>query len=159
MFTEGTHLQGYIVLGPFARTLSHQICSCCCFRLFKSCYHCVYRTSLNIALIIAYATFSIWSFVISETGIRLGLSCWDTQQKICYKAHCLLTVASTTHSLPAITDSMNTVIECLTHFLVAAIQSKRLEWEEIRWKGGWDAERKRLTETKGGRKEWSGGAG
>lgn len=158
MFTEGTHLQGYIITGPFTRPLSHQICSCCWCRPFKSCYHCVYRPSLNIALIIAYAMISIRGSVISDTGIRLGLSCWDTQQKICYSAHCLLAVASRTHSRPAINDSMNTAIECLTHFLVTAIQSKRLEWEEIQRKGGWDTERKRLIETKR-RKEWSGGVG
>lgn len=134
--------------GPFARPLSHQICPCCCWP-FKSCYLCVYRGSLNIALIVAYATISIRGFVVSETGIKPGLSCRDTQQKICYEAHCLLALATRTHYRPAINDSMNTVIECLSHFLVEAIQSKRLEWAEIQSKGGWNTKRKRLKGTKG----------
>lgn len=96
MFTGGTGLQGYIVMSLFAWLLSCLICSCC---FCQSPNHAIIvytgltRSIINTALITVSAMISIQGFVISKTHITPCLSCWDIQQKICYKACSLLAVA------------------------------------------------------------------
>lgn len=62
-------------------------------------------------------------------------------------------VATRTHPRPAINDSMNTVIECLSHFLETAIQSKG--WSERRYGEKGDERLKGIKKKKAcGNKRW-----
>lgn len=136
MFTEGTGSQGYIIMSLFARPFSHLIYSCYCCWARKSCYHCVYRTSQVCHQYCSYHPVChdfhpslCYQWDPYQMSVWLGQTAEDLLPGTLSVSCCLL--ASRTHYNLHINDSMSTVIECLSHFLAAAIQSERGETREI----------------------------